>query len=123
MASPRRSRGRKQAAEQFIAWLTEPVIGEILFGQDRRSGPFRATHLAKTEAWGDPQACVEFRESWADAQSSKYLDLLDQGIRKCLMQDLPAKESLAEVSQQWESLTKSIGRQKQLKLLERNESF
>ena len=140
MVSNRRSRGRKQAAEQFIAWLTEPAIGEILFGQDKRSGPFRATHLAKTEAWGDPQACVEFRESWAEvlgqaheqslimifpkiAQSSKYLDLLDQGIRKCLMQDLPAKESLAEVSQQWESLTKSIGRQKQLKLLERNESF
>jgi len=57
------------------------------------------------------------------AQSSKYLDLLDQGIRKCLLDDLPSKESLAEISQQWESLTESIGRQKQLKLLERNESF
>lgn len=140
MASNRRSRGRKQAAEQFIAWLTEPAIGEILFGQDSHSGPFRATHLAKIESWGDPQSCVEFRDSWADvlrqaheqplimifpkiAQSSKYLDLLDQGIRKCLLDDLPSKESLAEISQQWESLTESIGRQKQLKLLERNESF
>ena len=140
MASNRRSRGRKQAAEQFIAWLTEPAIGEILFGQDRRCGPFRATHLAKIESWGDPQSCAEFRESWAEvlgqaheqslimifpkiAQSGQYLELLDQGIRKCLLQDLPAEESLAEIAQQWESLTESIGRQKQLNLLERNESF
>ena len=57
------------------------------------------------------------------AQSGQYLELLDQGIRKCLLQDLPAEESLAEIAQQWESLTESIGRQKQLNLLERNESF
>ena len=57
------------------------------------------------------------------ARSGQYLDLLDQGIRKCLMEGLPAKESLAKISQQWESLTESIGRQKQLDLLERNESF
>ena len=140
MASSRRSRGRKQAAEQFIAWLTEPGIGEILFGRDRRSGPFRATHLAKLEAWGDPRSGAEFRESWSEVLrqahdeplimvfpkiigSSQYLKLLDQGIRKCLLEDTPARQSLAEISQQWEALTESIGRQKQLRLLERNESF
>ncbi len=140
MVSSRRSRGRKQAAEQFIAWLTEPGIGEILFGRDQRSGPFRATHLAKLESWGDPQATTEFRESWSEvlrqahdqplimifpkiARSSQYLDLLDKGIRKCLLEDLPSQDSLAEISQQWETLTESIGRQKQLRLLERNESF
>jgi ABC-type glycerol-3-phosphate transport system substrate-binding protein len=140
MASSRRSRGRKQAAEQFISWVTEPEIAEILFGRDPRSGPFRATHLAKIESWGDPQASNEFRASWAEvlgqaqeqplimifpkiAQSSDYLNLLDQGIRKCLLEDLPAKAALAEISEQWESLTESIGRQKQLNLLERNESF
>jgi len=55
--------------------------------------------------------------------SSQYLKLLDQGIRKCLLEDTPARQSLAEISQQWEALTESIGRQKQLRLLERNESF
>jgi multiple sugar transport system substrate-binding protein len=140
MVSSRRSRGRKQAAQQFIAWLTEPGIGEIVFGRDPRSGPFRATHLAKLEAWGDAFSGAEFRESWADvlrqsheqplimifpkiSQSNRYLELLDRGIRKCLLEDRPAQESLSEISRQWESLTESIGRQKQLRLLERNESF
>ena len=140
LVSNARSRGRKQAAEQFIGWLTEPAIGEILFGQENRSGPFRATHLAKIEDWGDPESCSEFRASWSGvlresheqalimtfpkiARSGEYLELLDQGIRKCLQENLSAQDSLAEISQQWESLTESIGRPKQLKLLERNESF
>ncbi len=140
LVSNARSRGRKQAAEQFIAWLTEPAIGEILFGQENRSGPFRATHLAKIEDWGDPESCSEFRASWSGvlresheqalimtfpkiARSGEYLELLDRGIRQCLQENLSAQESLSEISQQWESLTESIGRPKQLKLLERNESF
>ena len=123
-----------------MAWLTEPGIGEILFGQDQRSGPFRATHLGKLEAWGDPQACAEMRESWAEvlrqsheqplimtfpkiARSGEYQAILDQGIRKCLLEKQSAEESLAQIAQQWEALTNSIGRRKQIDLLKRNESF
>lgn len=140
MASNVRSRGRKRAGEQFMAWLTDPSISELLFGRHPRSGPFRATHLAKLEAWGDDQANGPFRESWSRtlresheqslimtfpkiARSGEYLALLDKGIRKCVMENVPSAEALMGISRQWEVLTESTGRPGQIRLLDRNASF
>lgn len=141
MVSQVRSRGRKQAAQQFIAWVTDTEISALLFDGNMLSGPFRAAHLAKLDSWSSARGSNEFNQSWSQtlrdahqnalifkfpsiAGSRQYQHLLDQGIRNCLSRDdLSPQQALTDISANWESLTESIGRKKQIRLLKRNTNF
>ena len=140
LASQTKISRRPQSAVEFLKWLPESTISQTLFASNRDLGPFRVTHLGDAQTWIGDQFSLEFENSFTShlkeaheqalimtlpniLRQSEYMAILDKEIRKCLKSDLPAKETLEKVAQQWEALTDSIGRKTQSNILRRNSNF
>ena len=140
LASQTKVSRRPQSAVDFLKWLPESTISQTLFASNPDLGPFRVTHLGDASTWIGDTLSLEFENSFTShlkeshdqalimtlpniLRQSEYMAILDKAIRECLKSDLPEKETLEKVAQQWEALTDSIGRKTQSNILRRNSNF
>jgi ABC-type glycerol-3-phosphate transport system substrate-binding protein len=140
LASQSKQCRRPQSAFEFLKWLSEMSISQVLFAQSTQLGPFRETHLGDSQAWLGEQLSTEFQTAYIQhlksahqnalimttpniLKNQQYLEILDREIRQYLQTDRSAKQTLQSVSTQWNQLTESIGRKVQSNLLRRNSNF
>lgn len=140
LASQVKQSRRAQSAAEFLKWLSDTAISQILFTDHPELGPTRITHLGDTKAWLGDQFSNDFESSYANhlkeahqhalimtlpniLKREQYLAVLDQAIREYLVSGGSAEAALQTVAQRWESLTESIGRKIQSNILRRNSNF
>lgn len=152
LASETAGSRRHRAAEQFLLWIGEPMIGELVFSKQPGSGPVRHGQLDRIEHWlpgtkatGGPAAegtgggnglAMQYADTLRAAseqpliltfptirRQAEYIRLLDEGVRACIEEEKDSEESLKQIVSQWDALTEQIGRQKQIELLRRSSNF
>ena len=123
-------------ATEFVIWLTDKRNSQKLL--QGIAAPFRATHLARVGQWyGIDQADREFLDAFADSieethkariflmfpqlpGKQRYLKTLDDAIAEFLAgQGGEAKDTLQRVEKEWEALTESLDRSRQVNELRR----
>ena len=122
--------------DRFVIWLTDKRNSQKLL--QGIAAPFRATHLARVGQWyGIDQADREFLDAFADSieethkariflmfpqlpGKQRYLKTLDDAIAEFLAgQGGEAKDTLQRVEKEWEALTESLDRSRQVNELRR----
>jgi ABC-type glycerol-3-phosphate transport system substrate-binding protein len=124
------SRNTREAFE-FIEWLASKSVNLITVAGTRESGPFRASHLGDPVRWtGDcisDQAAMQYADIIRDINAQdvvllfpripgrrQYLARLDDAVRSCLNGQVTAEDALARCAEDWDEITESLGRKKQI---------
>ena len=126
-----------RTAMDFACWLgSKSTSGTVSVGSANVS-IFRATHLGQPSRWAGPAVSYEAADQFGDivseisksnlvfqfpriAGQSQYKAVLADAVRKAVEQDVDAKKCLAEVAEEWETITTDYGREEQLKQLRRS---
>ena len=122
--------GSPQTAARLLALMTGPEIATEVSARDQDTTLFRESQLSRVEQWVERaaprRAAQDYGEVVRAAQTSRdvvfspripgrtmYLTALAEAVRRCLVEDTDAAESLAEAARQWERITDSLGRDQQ----------
>ncbi|MEL7496311.1 MAG: hypothetical protein AAFN77_01785 [Planctomycetota bacterium] len=134
MASSSRYPG---TALELMIWLADRRTSTKLLSEYKTVGPFRASHLGDITRWTGEQMSLDLGDDYSQLietihrrslvmtfpripGASKYLDVLDRGVRAYLKDGGDAQATLTQVAKQWDEITDELGRKKQVKAL-RNE--
>jgi ABC-type glycerol-3-phosphate transport system substrate-binding protein len=127
---PQRSRNT-QSAFRFLEWLASKPINLSTVVQSGASGPFRASHLGDPSRWVADEVSEEAANAYGEAirachdesivlmfpkilSRQRYLDSLNACLRECLEGKLTSTEALEQVAKEWNTITDSVGRAKQV---------
>lgn len=122
--------GSPQTAARLLALMTGPEIATEVSARDQDTTLFRESQLSRVEQWVERAAPRRAAQDYGDvvraAQASRdvvfspripgratYLTALAEAVRRRLVEDVDAAESLAEAARQWERITDSLGRDQQ----------
>ena len=122
--------GSPQTAARLLALMTGAEIATEVSAGDQGTTLFRESQLSRVEQWveraaprraaqdyGDvvraAQACRDVVFSPRIPGRTMYLTALAEAVRRCLVEDTDAADSLAQAARQWERITDSLGRDQQ----------
>lgn len=130
----------ERTAWRFATWLTSKPIGLETMVELEAAGPFRASYLGDISRWTGESISYDVANEYADVITAnheraltlrfprlpgqeRYLEALDQAVRSAVAGKTTPEAALATVSQQWEAITESFGRDQQRSALRKETGF
>ena len=121
----------EDTATSFIKWVSEKRIILKTAGQSDLTGPVRASHLGDLSGWTGDTVPLEVLDQYADVirgvhernlmvvfpripGSDRYYAAFDQGVRATLTGEKTPEVAMSDVAKEWNQITDSIGRRKQI---------
>lgn len=128
------SRSAKNAklAGVFLGWATSPDQSPRLSPRAKNSAPFRKTHRTAVSQWCDQHLGAEGTNSYLTALEGslkrsevyvslripgqdRYMAVLDEQVLLALRGKVSVTKALQTVHDQWNEITDTVGREKQIK--------
>ena len=121
----------EDTATSFMKWVSGKRIILKTAAQSKLTGPVRASHLGDLSGWAGETVPLEVLDEYADVVrdlherklvvvfpripgSDRYYAALDLGLRAALTGKKPPAAAMSEVAEQWNQITDSLGRRKQI---------
>lgn len=115
---------------EVMDWMTEKQMSSVLSSVSENTGMSRKVHLASLEKWlgegidsKNGSAFVDYINELNGSRrimfflripsANQYLDLLDEAVRKSVLQKANVVESLTSAAQGWTVITNELGIEKQ----------
>lgn len=131
---------REYSAIEFLKWVSDSKIILSVAPDSPRTGPVRVSHLGNIGKWTGESVSLDLADEYAATVreihksnlvvlfpripgSHRYYTVLDAGVRSALTGKKSPQEALDSVAQQWEEITESIGRKKQIESMRRESGF
>ena len=130
----------EDTATSFMKWVSDKRIILKTAGQSERTGPVRASHLGDLSGWAGETVPLEVLDEYADVVrglhdrklvvvfpripgSDRYYAAFDRGVRAALAGEKTPEAAMGEVAEEWNRITDSIGRQKQINAMQRESGY
>ena len=124
----------------FATWLASDQVSLKMMPESTASGPFRLSHLASVGLWTkgsipdstvdlysdlirqvhEGEMCLTFPRV---SQQAEYLDALANAVRAAIEGRLSPSDALSEAARNWQTITSSVGLEKQKEILRRTEGL
>ena len=130
----------EDTATSFVKWVSEKRIILKTAAQSELTGPVRASHLGDLSGWTGETVPLEVLDEYADVvrdlherklmvvfpripSSDRYYAAFDKGVRAALTGEKTPEAAMKEVAKQWNQITDSVGRQKQIIAMQRESGY
>ena len=130
----------EDTATSFVKWVSEKRIILKTAAQSEMTGPVRASHLGDLSGWTGETVPLEVLDEYADVvrdlherklmvvfpripSSDRYYAAFDKGVRAALTGEKTPEAALKEVAKQWNQITDSVGRRKQIIAMQRESGY
>ena len=131
MASRIAGTRHEDTATNFIKWVSDKRIILKTAGQSDLTGPVRASHLGDLSGWTGETVPLEVLDQYAEVirgvhernlmvvfpripGSDRYYAAFDQGVRAALTGEKTPEVAMSDVAKEWNQITDSAGRRKQI---------
>jgi ABC-type glycerol-3-phosphate transport system substrate-binding protein len=131
---------REYSAIEFLKWVSDSKIILSVLTDSPKTGPVRVNHLGNIGKWTGESVSLDLADEYAAVVrevhqrnlvvlfpripgSHRYYASLDAGVRSALSGKLSSQQALDSVAKQWEEITDSIGRKKQIEAMRRESGF
>jgi ABC-type glycerol-3-phosphate transport system substrate-binding protein len=128
------------SAIEFLKWVSDDKIILSVATDSPKTGPVRVSHLGNIGRWIGDGVSPELADEYATVVreihqrnlvvlfpripgSNRYYSALDQGVRAVITGDQNPQQALKKVAEEWEEITGSIGREKQIQAMRRESGF
>ncbi len=126
----------EDTATNFVKWVSGKRIILKTAAQSELTGPVRASHLGDLSGWAGESVPLEVLDEYADVVravherklvvvfpripgSERYYAAFDQGVRAALSGEKTPELAMGDVAKEWNQITESIGRRKQIIAMQR----
>ena len=140
MASRVAGSRHEDTATNFIKWVSGKRIILKTSGQSPLTGPVRFSHLGDLSGWAGEAVPLEVLDDYAAVirslhkrtlvvvfpripGSDRYYAAFDQGVRAALAGAKTPEQAMAEVAKEWNQITDSLGRRKQIVAMQRESGY
>ena len=130
----------EDTATSFIKWVSGKRIILKTSAQSPLTGPVRASHLGDLSGWAGEAVPLEVLEEYATEVrslhdrtlvvvfpripgSDRYYSALDRGVRAAISGEAEPAEAMSKVAKEWNQITESLGRRKQVLAMQRESGY
>ena len=127
-------------ATDFIKWVSGKRIVLKTAAQSPLTGPVRASHLGDLSGWAGEAVPLEVLEEYAAEVrrlhgrtlvvvfpripgSVRYYAAFDLGVRAAISGEEDPREAMGKVAKEWNQITESLGRRKQVIAMQRESGY
>ena len=130
----------EDTATSFIKWVSGKRIVLKTSAQSPLTGPVRASHLGDLSSWADEAVPLEVLEEYATEVrrlhdrklvvvfpripgSDRYYSAFDRGVRAAISGEEDPAAAMGKVAKEWNQITESLGRRKQIIAMQRESGY
>ena len=130
----------EDTATNFIKWVSGKRIVLKTAAQSPLTGPVRASHLGDLSGWAGEAVPLEVLEEYAAEVrslhdrtlmvvfpripgSERYYSAFDKGVRAAIAGEEEPAAAMSKVAKQWNQITESLGRRKQILAMQRESGY
>ncbi len=130
----------EDTATSFIKWVSDKRVILKTAAQSPLTGPVRASHLGDLSGWAGEAVPLEVLDEYAAVirslherklvvvfpripGSNRYYAAFDQGVRSAVTGEKTPEKAMAGVAKEWNQITDSLGRQKQIAAMQRESGY
>ena len=130
----------EDTATSFMKWVSDKRVILKTAAQSKLTGPVRASHLGDLSGWAGETVPLEVLDDYADVVrglherklvvlfpripgSDRYYAAFDKGVRATLAGEKEPAAAMKEVAEEWNRITDSMGRRKQIIAMQRESGY
>ena len=130
----------EDTATSFMKWVSDKRVILKTAAQSKLTGPVRASHLGDLSGWAGETVPLEVLDEYADVVrglherklvvlfpripgSDRYYAAFDKGVRATLAGEKEPAAAMKEVAEEWNRITDSMGRRKQIIAMQRESGY
>ena len=130
----------EDTATDFIKWVSGKRIVLKTSAQSPLTGPVRASHLGDLSGWAGEAVPLEVLEEYAAEVrrlherklvvvfpripgSDRYYSAFDRGVRAAISGAEETQVAMSKVAKEWNQITESLGRRKQVIAMQRESGY
>ena len=130
----------EDTATSFVKWVSGKKIVLKTAAQSPLTGPVRASHLGDLSGWAGEAVPLEVLEEYAAEVrklherklvvvfpripgTDRYYSAFDRGVRAAISGAEEPREAMSKVAKEWNKITDSLGRRKQVIAMQRESGY